>query len=142
MGYIKISMLGQHYFSVHNRKNGRKEDLGPTSRLLLVFTESFLFNRSGVDWGVSDHHTANIFFENISVRWWFTTSSWYKIGSIVVLLNHLGIFFGWNFHFLLLFRVVSCLKTLFLDFHQEKFSCNADIQTGYCPKSHLLTRPT
>ena len=41
-----------------------------------------------------------------------------------------------------LFGVVSCLKILFFDFHEENLSSNADMYTPYCTKSPLLTRPT
>ena len=46
------------------------------------------------------------------------------------------------FIFLLLFGVFSCLKTLFLDFHQEKLFCNKDIEMPFCTTPPLLTRPT
>ena len=55
-----------------------------------------------------------------------------QIGSTVVLLNHSDIFFGAHFYFLWLLEFLTCLKIIFLNFHQEKLSCNAHIKMPYC----------
>ena len=62
------------------------------------------------------------------------------IGSIVVILIHSEFSCEDIFIFLWLFWSFSCLKTLFLDFHQEKLSCNADMP--YFIQLRLMTKPT
>ena len=98
-----------------------------------------------LNWGVSDHHKFSseprIFWKhqcalmdhNIFMK---------QIGSILVIQNHSDIFFWMtNLYFCGFFRF-SCLKSLFLNLHQEKLSCNADIKMPYCIQLPLLTKPT
>ena len=71
----------------------------------------------------------------------FLKTSVKQIGSINLILNHSGNFFwedffGWSLEY---FHV---WKLSFLNFYQEKLSCNADILMSYCTKSPLLTRKT
>ena len=61
-----------------------------------------------------------------------------RIRSIDVILNDSEIFLMRTLLYLCNFLdFFPCLKTLFLDFHQEKLSCNTDIEMPDCKKNHL-----
>ena len=65
-----------------------------------------------------------------------------RINSFII--NHYGISFKEIFNIFWLFWsfFVSCIRTLFLDIHQEKLSCNADIEMPYCIQFPLMTKPS
>ena len=64
-----------------------------------------------------------------------------QIGSIIVILNHVGIFFGGHVNIFWLFRVFHVWEPIFFYFHHEKLAFNADYLMPYCKKSPLLTGP-
>ena len=83
--------------------------------------ETLVLNKAKLNLGVSDHHRASfeqIFFFKHQCALMEHNIVMKQIGSIVVILNHSEFFSLGHFYILWLFVAFSCLKTLFLDFHQ------------------------
>ena len=80
-------------------------------------------------WGVSDHYKVSsepiFFLKHPCVLMDHNISTTETFWGVFILLWHIEVF--------------SCIKTFFLDFHQKKFSCNADIKIPYCKTLPLLT---